>query len=148
MKCLDTTVLIYAADTASPHHVRAVELLQQSVNGKWAACICDQSLWELAQLLTDSRFVRHPLAPAAAQKMLDRLVKHPQPVILYSDEIIVRHALKLMDKHALLRHRFAEAHLAATMLAHDVKTLVTATTQPFAVIRELDVENPFEALFA
>ena len=148
MKCLDTTVLIYAADMGSSHHKRAVELIEQSVRGQWAACVCEQSLWELAQILTSDRFVKKPLAPAAAWKLVDKLWRYPQPVVLNSDETIARHAFRLMEKHVALRGKFAAAHLAATMLAHDVKILVTADSQTFSVIRELDVENPFETLFA
>lgn len=148
IKCLDTTVLIYAADTASPFHGRAVELLEQSIGGKWAACVCEQSLAEFAAVITNSRHVRHPLSPAAAWKLTDKLLRYPQPAVLYSDDAIVRRAFKLLEKYSVQRNRFAAAHLAATMLAHGVKTLVTADTQSFAAIRELDVENPFEALFA
>ena len=148
MKCLDTTVLIYAADKSSPFHKRAVELLEQSASGKWLACVCDQSLWEFVATVSSPRLVRHPLSPVFASRLMDKLLKYPQPEILYSDEAVVRRALKLMDKYPTLRHRFADAHLAATMLAHGVKTLVTADSQTFAPLRELDVENPFEALFA
>jgi len=148
MKCLDTGVLIYAIDTTSPLHKRARELFEQSIAGKWAACVCEQSLWELAQILSGDRFVKKPLSPAAAWKIVDKLLRYPQPVVLNSDETIVRRAFKLMEKHVALRSRFAEAHIAATMLAHDVTVLVTADSQTFSAIRELDVENPFETLFA
>jgi toxin-antitoxin system PIN domain toxin len=148
MKCLDTGVLVYAADTASPFHQRAKELLEQSIAGKWAACVCEQSLWELAQILSSDRFVSKPLPSAAAWKLVDKLWRYPQPVILNSDEVIMRRAFKLMEKYASLRSRFAEAHFAATMIAHDVKVLVTADSQTFSVVRELDLENPFETLFA
>lgn len=148
MKCLDTGVLIYAADSSSPHHKRAVELIEQSVAGKWAACICEQSIWELGQVLTSELHVRRPLSPAEAWKRMDKLLRFPQPVVLNSDDAIVRRAFKLMEKHVALRGKFAEAHLVATILAHDVKILVTADSRTFGAIRELDIENPFEALFA
>lgn len=148
MKCLDTGVLLYAADKSSPFHKRALELIEQSVSGKWLACVCEQSLSEFVSTVTDPQRVRHPVSPAAASKLLDKLVKYPQPEILYSDEAILRRAVKLMEKYSTLRRRFADAHLAATMLAHGVKTLVTADSQTFAPVRELDVENPLETLFA
>lgn len=148
MKCLDTSVLIYAADSAAPLHRRAVELLEQSIGGKWAACVCEQSLHEFAAVVTDARFVRQPLSPAAAWKQLDKLLRYPQPAVLYSDETVVRRAFRLMEKYSIQRDRYPAAHLAAAMLAHGVKTLVTADTQTFAAIRELDLENPFETLFA
>jgi predicted nucleic acid-binding protein len=148
MKCLDLSVLIYAADTASPFHKRAVEFLEQSIAGKWAACICEQTFQEFAAIIVSEQWVKHPLSPVAAAKLTDKLLRYPQPVILYSDEAIVRRAFRLMEKYASLRGRYAEAHLAATMIAHGVKILVTAHSQAFTSVREIDVENPFEALFA
>ena len=148
MKCLDTAVLLYAADKSSPFHSRAVEMIEQSIGGKWLACVCEQSLSEFVATVTDPQRVRNPLSAASASKLLDKLLKYPQPEILYSDEAILRRAVKLMDKYPTLRRRFADAHLAATMLAHGVKTLITADSQTFAPVRELDVENPFETLFA
>jgi predicted nucleic acid-binding protein len=147
MKCLDTSILIYAADTASPHHARAVEFLEQSVSGHWAACVCEQSLLEFATVMTSDRCVRRPLSAAAVEKMLERLTRYPQPEVLYSDDAILRRALRLMEKSPG-RLKFSAAHLAATMLAHGVKTLVTADRNAYAALRELDIENPFETLFA
>jgi len=148
MKCLDTSVLIYAADSSSPLHARASELLEQSVKGVWAACVCEPSLHDLAAILTSSSRVRKPLSPALAWRMIDKLVRYPQPVILQSDETILKRAFKLMEKYSLQRERFSECHIAAIMLAHNVKTLVTARSALFTPVREIDVENPFETLFA
>ena len=148
MKCLDTTVLLYAADKSSTFHKRAVELVEQSANCKWLACVSEQSLSAFVSTVTDSQRVRHPLTPAMAGRMLDKLLKYPQPEVLYSDEAILRRAARLMEKYPTLRRSFLDAHVVATMLQHGVKTLVTADSQTFAPVRELDVENPFEALFA
>jgi predicted nucleic acid-binding protein len=92
--------------------------------------------------------VRNPLEPAQAKKYIDRLLKYPQPEVLYSDEAILRQTFKLMGKYPALRRRFRDAQLAATLIAHGVKILVTADSTPFLAMREIEVENPFEALFA
>ena len=148
MKCIDTSVLLYAADKSSSFHKRAVEMFEQSISGKWLTCVCEQSLAEFVATVTDAQRVRHPLSPAAASKLLEKLLKYPQPEVLYSDETILRRTVKLMEKYPTLRRRFLDAHVVATMLQHGVKTLVTADSQTFAPVRELDVENPFGALFA
>ena len=148
MKCLDTSVLLYAADKSSSFHRRAVELIEQSASGKWLACVCERSLQEFVDVVSHAERVRHPLTPAAAARMLEKLIKYPQPEILYGDEAILRRAVKLMEKYPTLRRNLSDAYLVATMLQHGVKTLVTADSQTFTPVRELDVENPFEALFA
>lgn len=147
MKCLDTGVLLYAADAASLHHRRAVECLEQCISGRWAACVCDQSLHEFAAVMTSERFVRKPLSPAVVGKMVEKLTRFPQPVILYSDDAILRRALKIVERNPA-RIKFPAARLAATMLAHGVKILITADSNAFSSIREIEIENPFETLFA
>ncbi len=148
MKCLDTSVLLYAADKSSQFHGRAVEMIEQSVSGKWLACVCERSLQEFVSAVTSPARARQPLSASAASRMLEKLLKYPQPEILYGDETILRRAVRLMDKYPSLRRRLPEAYIAATMIQHGVKTLVTADSQTFAPVRELDVENPFETLFA
>ncbi|MBI5060193.1 PIN domain-containing protein [candidate division KSB1 bacterium] len=148
VKGLDTSVLLYALDTAAPLHGRAVDVLEQAIGGKWLACVCETSLLELAEILTDPRRVRKPLAPAQVAKALERLTRYPQPQVLEADALTYKRALRLMEKYPVQRGRFIESQIAATLLEHGVRTIVTANSNGFAAIRELTVENPFEALFA
>ena len=148
IKGLDSSVLLYALDTAAPLHRRALEVLDQSIGGKWLACVCSTTLLELAEILTDSRRVRNPLAPAQVAKALDRLTRYPQPQLLEADALTYKRALKLMEKYPVQRGRFVETQIAATLLEHGVRTIVTANSNDYVAIRELTVENPFEALFA
>jgi predicted nucleic acid-binding protein len=125
-----------------------VELLQQAERQEWISCVCYQSLARLTEIVCDPQRCRQPLEVGAMRKALDALIKRPLPVVLYPDEHIFRRTLKLMGKYPAQRSRFNEAHIAATALAHGVKTIITADTSGFISIRELEVENPFETLFA
>ena len=69
--------------------------------------------------------MRNPQSIAVAEKFIDRLLKYPQPEILYPDETILRQTFRLMERYAMLNKRFREAQLVATLLKHGVKTLVT-----------------------
>jgi predicted nucleic acid-binding protein len=75
-------------------------------------------------------------------------MKAPQPEILYTDSHMLRDTFALMEKHRSQRRRFWETLTAATMLAHGVKTIVTSQSRNYQTIREIQVENPFETLFA
>jgi predicted nucleic acid-binding protein len=147
MKCLDTNILIYAADLSSPFHRRAVDFISQTARGEWPSCVCYQSLCEFTEIITGNR-VRSPQSLDVAEKFMDRLLKYPQPAILYPDETILRQSLRLMQRYPSLNKRFRDARIAATLMKHGVKILVTANSAPFLAIRELEIENPFEALFA
>ena len=148
IKCIGTTVLLHAVDKQSPLHQRAVELLQQAERQEWMSCVCYQSLARLTKIVTDPNRCRTPLDAAAMERAIDSILRRPLPVVLYPDEHIFRRTLRLMVKYPAQRGRFIETHIAATALAHGVKTIVTADTAGFIAIREIEVENPFETLFA
>ena len=148
IKCIGTTVLLHAVDKQSPLHSRAVELLQQAERHEWMSCVCYQSLARLTKIACDPLRCKNPLKVSDMQHALDQILKRPVPVVLYPDETILRRTLKLMAKYPAQRGRFIETHIAATALAHGVKNIVTADTAGFIAIREIEVENPFEALFA
>ena len=148
IKCVGTTILLHAVDTSSPLHARAVELLGQAERHEWISCVCYQSLARLTKIICDPVRCKHPLPVADVQKAIDQILKRPLPVVLYPDETIFRRTLKLMAKYPAQRGRFIETHIAATALAHGVKTIVTADSPGFQAIREIEVENPFETLFA
>jgi predicted nucleic acid-binding protein len=148
IKCVGTTVLLHAIDTASHYHARAVELLQQAERQEWMSCVCYQSLARLTKIVCDPNRCRNPLPVETVHRAIDAILKRPLPVVLYPDELIFRRTLRLMEKYPAQRGRFIETHIAATALAHGVKTIVTADSPGFIAIRELEVENPFETLFA
>ncbi|MBM3324485.1 MAG: type II toxin-antitoxin system VapC family toxin [Calditrichaeota bacterium] len=148
LKCLDTMILLYLVDKTSPHHERAVEIIEQAEAGLWRSCVCFVSLVEFLAIVTSEKRVRHPMTPKDAQNFAEKIMKAPQPEILYSNAQIVRDSLALMEKHRAQRQYLWEALIAATMLAHGVKTIITTQSRGFQAIREIQIENPFEALFA
>ncbi|MBU0690404.1 type II toxin-antitoxin system VapC family toxin [bacterium] len=148
IKCIGTTILLHAVDKLSPLHDRAVELLQQAERQEWMSCVCYQSLARLTKIATDPNRCKHPLGAAEMEKVIDAILRRPLPVVLYPDDNIFRRTLRLMVKYPAQRGRFIETHIAATALAHGVKTVVTADSAGFQAIREIEVENPFETLFA
>jgi predicted nucleic acid-binding protein len=139
--------LIYLVDKASPFHRRAAEIIEQAESGLWRSCVCYQSLVEFMSIVTREDWVRYPMNPRAARDFVENIMKAPQPEILYTDIHMLRDAFSLMEKYRSQRRRFWETVIAATMLAHGVKTIITTQARNFQAIRELQVENPFEALF-
>jgi predicted nucleic acid-binding protein len=116
--------------------------------GEWISCVCHSSLTEFVGIVTSSKHCARPLNISAVQKAMDKMLAKHRPMVLYSDDTILRRAMKLMEKYPAQKERFTETHIAATAITHGVKTIVTADSAGFLAIRELDIENPFEALFA
>ncbi|MFH1010026.1 MAG: type II toxin-antitoxin system VapC family toxin [bacterium] len=147
IKCLDTTLLLHLVDKASPYHQRAADIVEQAEAGLWRSCVCFVSLMEFVAIATNEQRVRYPMTPKDAQNLVEKISKAPQPEILYSSMQIVRDSFALMEKYRSQRRHFGETLIAATMLAHGVKTIITTQSRHFQAIRELQVENPFETLF-
>jgi len=54
-------------------------------------------------------------------------------------------ALELCEKYGIARQRYYDAQLAATMLVHGIRTLVTENDRDFADMTEIRAVNPFKA---
>jgi len=52
-------------------------------------------------------------------------------------------ALELCEKYGITRQRYFDAQLAATMVAHGIRTLLTESTQDFKGMSEVRAVNPF-----
>lgn len=148
LKCIDTSILLAATDTTHPLSARAAKYLKSCAGEPWVTCVCYASLIKWSERITSVDHCENPLKALTVHAALEAMLKRREPLILYGDELILKRALKLVDKHQALRNRLHEAHLAATMLAHGVRTIVTIDSSPYISIRDLTVENPFETLFA
>ncbi|MBK6911223.1 MAG: PIN domain-containing protein [bacterium] len=148
LKCIDTSILLIATDTTHPLSARAAKFLKSCAGEPWVTCVCYASLVKWSDRITSSAHCQAPIAAGAVQSALDAMLKRREPLVLYEDEQILKRALKLVEKHAVLRNRLHEAQVAATALAHGVGTMVTADSAPYQAVRDLTVENPFETLFA
>ena len=148
LKCIDTSLLLIATDTTHPLSERAAKYLKSCAAEPWVSCVCYASLVRWSERVTSAEFCEAPLKSSAVQNSIEAMLKRREPLILYGDELILRRALKLCGKHAVLKDKLHEAHVAATALAHGVKTIVTGVSAPYLAVRELTVENPFETLFA
>lgn len=148
LKCIDTTLLLAASDTTHPLQARVAKYLKACAAEPWVTCVCYASLVKWSEHLTSSVYCEAPLKAATVHATLEAMLKRREPLVLYGDEQILKRALKLVDKHASLRDHLHEAHIAATILAHGVNTIVTLDSSPYLSIRDLTVENPFETLFA
>ncbi len=148
LKCIDTSLLLTATDTTHPLSARAGKYLKSCAAEPWVTCVCYASLVRWSEWITSKDYCDTPLKTAAVHAALEAMLKRREPMILYGDELILKRALKFAGKHAAMRNRLHEAHVAATALAHGVRTIVTSDSAPYLAVRELTVENPFETLFA
>ena len=67
---LDANLLIYAIDTASPHHERARDWLTEQLNGTSRVGLPWQTLTAFLRLTTNPRIFPRPVPPSKAEKLV------------------------------------------------------------------------------
>jgi len=139
---VDTSILVHAALSTSPHHARAAAALSEwrSSDSDWFATW--PILYEFLRVVTHAAVVERPLSLADAHRFVDVLLRTPLFRVLVESE---RHADVLRDVAAecpwvrgTLLHDF---HTAVLMREYGVKEIRTADSDFFR-FRFLRVVNP------
>jgi toxin-antitoxin system PIN domain toxin len=139
---LDVNVLLYASDTSSPHHDKARSFIE--------SCIAEQGVFYLAwptvmsylRIATHPAVFDHPLSPDEAMANIDILLDLPHVRFLSEDEgfwDVYRATTADVPTRGNL---VPDAHLAALLRLHGVKTLYTHD-RDFLKFPFLDVRDPF-----
>lgn len=146
MIAIDTNLLVYAHNTASPFHSKAKTFIEDTMNdrddeGRLTICIPAQVLMEFLNGITWHRLEAPLPLAAAAQTVQDYLdtgvtILYPQPTQLNT----------LLDllKSVTTRKKVFDVALAATLKDHGVSGLYTVNTKDFDEFSFLDVTNPLE----
>jgi predicted nucleic acid-binding protein len=93
---LDTNVLVYAADEASPFHHRSRDLMDRGLSGQISLCVCPQVLIEFFAIITDSRRVENPREPEEAVEEIEKYLLSKNILKIYPKEDTLQRALRLL----------------------------------------------------
>jgi len=144
MYALDTNLLVYAHNTASPFHHRAKEFIERVMNerdaeDKLAICIPGQVLTEFLNVIT-----RHQLESPLSLYQATQLVQtylDTGITILYPKSSQLATLLELL-KSVTTRQKIFDVALVATLKDHGISGLYTMNTGDFEEFTFLDVKNP------
>ncbi len=143
-RCLiDTNVLLYATSEDDPRHARAMEVMHAARAGEFEALISVQNLAEMYPNLTGPKR-RPPDSPQQARTKIEAISRLRYVRVIPVDEATIHSALELCEQYSVRRQDYFDMQLVASMLLHDVPTLVTENVRDFKHVRELRVVNPFE----
>lgn len=144
MYALDTNLLVYAHNTASPFHPRAKTFIEKVMNeqnaeGTLSICIPGQVLLEFLNVIT-----RHQLESPLPLHDATRLVQaymDSGAAILYPKSTQLSTLLDLL-KSVTTRQKIFDVALVATLKDHGISGLYTVNTSDFEQFKFLDVKNP------
>jgi uncharacterized protein len=144
MYALDTNLLVYAHNIASPYHNKAKTFVESVINERdsednFMVCLTLQVLMEFLNVITWQRLEAPLPLPAAIQTVQDYIdtgipILYPQPTQLQT--------LLALLKEVGTRKRIFDIALAATLKDHGIKGLFTVNTTDFEGLSFLDVKNP------
>lgn len=134
---IDSNILIYAINSASPKHKKAQEFLKSNLGN---LDISHQNVLETVRVLTHKKFSKPMRLKPALEAVLTianscRLISPNQTTYFLT--------LELIKTHKLIGNRIFDAYLAACALSNDIYTLVTDNVADFKKYKQLKLINPF-----
>lgn len=139
---IDTNLLLYASDSGSPLHERAMELLDEIALGPEIAYL----FWPVAmgylRIATHSSVFARPLSHAEARSNLESLLALPHVQTVGEDDTFWRRFSEVADDVAPTGNLVPDAHVVALMLATGVRTIWTRD-RDFRTFSGIRVHDPF-----
>ena len=137
---IDTNVLIYATLENDPRSERSRELLL--AKGEQDRFTSVQNLAEMYPNLTGPKMER-PDGPAIARAKIQSIASLPGIQVLPLTGDVQSVALELCEKYGITRQRYYDAQIAATMVVHGIRTLLTENDGDFRGMTEIRAVNPY-----
>jgi toxin-antitoxin system PIN domain toxin len=137
---VDANVLLYAADSRSPHHAPASDWLGEALTGQVRVGIPWQTVGAFVRIATHPRAARRPLTTEQAWEVVDSWLGSPVAWVPEAGEATVRILRDLMLRHHLGSAMTSDAQLAALAVEHGVP--VVSADADFARFPEVTWVNP------
>ena len=137
---VDANLLLYATDSASPHHGRAAGWLSEALNDARRVGIPWQTIGAFVRIATHPRVTMHPLTGAAAWAFVEEWLAAPVTWVPQASERTAVILGRLIGRYGLTANAVPDAQLAALAIEHGLQ-IVTADTD-FARFDEARWINP------
>lgn len=138
----DVNVLLYASDAASPVHRLARRFLERAAAGGDLWCIGWPTVMSYLRIATHPRIFGAPLAPEEALGNVEALARVPHVRLLSEEAGFLDVYRDVSGAFPVRGNLVPDAHLAALLRQHGVKTLYTRDAD-FRKFAFLEVRDPF-----
>ena len=141
---LDSNILIYAHNRASPFHKIARSILGKTLVGKLEGCVAFQNLYEFYSIITDARRVEKPLPSREVRKILQSFLNADNLPKIYAKTTNLAVTIELLKSVEVTKQQIFDLILVATMIENEVFGIYTADEEFFKKFEILEVVNPFK----
>ena len=140
---LDTNVLVYAHVASLPEHGVVREYLAgQLARRDVTLVVTPPVLHEFVHVVTNPRRFEPPVAMGEALALARLYLGRANVECVATDAEALAEALALVERHRLGRERLGDTLLAATLLRHGVRQLVTCNPGDFEAFPALQLVDP------
>ena len=138
---LDVNILLYASDSESPRHEKARVFLEKCMQQEEVCCIAWATAMSYIRIATHPSVFERPLTPGEATSNIETLLNLPHVRFLSEGEGFWDIYRELTAKVPTRGNLVPDAHLAAILRQHRVKTLYT-NDRDFLKFAFLKVRDP------
>jgi toxin-antitoxin system PIN domain toxin len=142
---VDVNVLLWASDAGSPYARHATRFLADRAAGREVFCLAWTTVMSYVRIATHHAIFADPLSPEEAMRNIDGLLRLPHVRVLAEDEGFWEVYRQVTRTVAARGNQVPDAHLAALLRQHGIRTLYTNDTD-FRKFDFLDVRDPFAGL--
>lgn len=141
---LDTNILLYSSDPASPYHPKAKNLLDRAAAGKFQTVLAAQNIFEFYSVVTNKKRAASPLSQKEANDFIRKILDLTTARIIYLDRKAFAKVKSFLENKQIKDRQIFDAALVATMAANGVRRLFTLNTADFRQFsKEVQAINPF-----
>jgi toxin-antitoxin system PIN domain toxin len=138
---LDLNLLLYASDTTSPFHESAHSFIDSCLQREEVFCLGWPTIIGYLRSATHAAIFERPLTPDEAMTNVETLLAHPHARFLAEEEGFWDIYRQVTADVPTRGNLVPDAHLAALLRLHGVKTLYTHD-RDFLKFTFLDVRDP------
>jgi uncharacterized protein len=138
---IDVNVLLYASDAGSPLHERARSFLDSCLQGNEIVCLGWVTVMSYLRIATHPAIFERPLTPGEAASNVETLLDQPHTRFLSENERFWQAYRELTENVPTRGNLVPDAHLAALLRVHGVRTLYTHD-RDFLKFPFLEVRDP------
>ncbi len=140
---IDANVLLYASNSASPHHRAARRFLMEAGAGREVVYLAWPTAMAYLRIATHPRIFAAPLTHAEALANLRSLVGRPNVRLITEKPDFLDTYAEVAGRVPVRGNLVPDAHLAALLLQNGIRTLYTNDVD-FRRFDFLDPRNPLD----
>ncbi len=139
---LDVNILLYASDAGSPYFQEAGFFIESCMKREEVFYLAWPTIMSYLRISTHPSIFDHPLSPEEAMGNIEALINLPHVRLLAEGDSFWQAFKATADTLPCRGNMVPDAHLAALLRLHGVRTLFTRD-RDFLRFGFLDVRDPF-----